>query len=67
MKRHNITRRQKLTDTVLMALEPECKDYRIADSQQLYFLVKNSGHKSWQFRYKNTLGVWTWSISLSQG
>ena len=43
-----------------MGLEPEGKDYRIVVEDQLYFFVRSTGHKSWQLRYKNIIGVWTW-------
>jgi len=60
MKRNNLYSRPKLNDKKLMGLEPEGKDYRIVVEDQLYFFVKSTGHKSWQLRYKNIIGVWTW-------
>ncbi|MEL1847324.1 Arm DNA-binding domain-containing protein, partial [Acinetobacter baumannii] len=59
MKRAAIKKRP-LSDTVLANLEPEEKDYRERDTQQLYFLVQKTGKKSWQLRYKNEKGVWSW-------
>jgi hypothetical protein len=59
MKRCNIKRRP-LADTVLDALEPESKEYRERDSNNLYFRVQTSGKKSWQLRYKNNENKWTW-------
>lgn len=59
MKRSEIKRRP-LADTVLEKLEPESKDYRELDSQGLYFRVRPSGKKSWDFRYKRSDGKWAW-------
>lgn len=59
MKRCNIKRRP-LADTVLEALEPEEKEYREKDSNNLYFRVQTSGKKSWQLRYKTNENKWTW-------
>ncbi len=59
MKRDAIKKRP-LSDTTLANLEAEDKDYREKDSGSLYFLVQKTGKKSWQLRYKNEKGVWTW-------
>ena len=59
MKRQNIKKRP-LSDTTLANLEPEERDYREKDTMSLYFLVQKTGKKSWQFRYKNEKGVWSW-------
>ncbi|HCQ9724364.1 TPA: tyrosine-type recombinase/integrase [Acinetobacter baumannii] len=59
MKRSAIKKRP-LSDTTLLNLEPENKDYRERDSNSLYFLVQKTGKKSWQLRYKNENGNWTW-------
>lgn len=59
MKRTAIKKRP-LSDTTLTGLEPEDKDYRELDSNGLYFVVTMKGSKSWQLRYKNSKGVWTW-------
>ena len=59
MKRSEI-KRYPLADSVLSALEPELKEYRVRDSQNLYFRVKPNNRKSWQLRYKNSAGVWLW-------
>lgn len=59
MKRTEIKRRP-MVDSVLKSLEPEVKDYREKDSPGLYFRVKASGTKSWEFRYKRPDGKWSW-------
>jgi integrase len=59
MKRTEIKRRP-LADTVIDALEPDAKEYRELDDRGLYLRVKPDGNKSWQFRYKNTAGKWSW-------
>jgi len=62
MKRSEIKRRPGavLADTVLTALEPDAKEYRVLDGSNLYFRVKPNGSKSWQFRYKKPDGKWSW-------
>lgn len=59
MKRDAIKKRP-LSDTTLANLEPEDKDYRERDTGGLYFVVQKTGKKSWQLRYKNEVGSWTW-------
>nr|WP_298168293.1 integrase arm-type DNA-binding domain-containing protein [uncultured Pseudomonas sp.] len=59
MKRSAIKRRP-LADTVLATLEPEAKEYRELDGNGLYIRVKADGGKSWQLRYKNAAGKWSW-------
>lgn len=59
MKRSAIKRRP-LADTVLATLEPEASEYRELDGSGLYFRVKPDGGKSWQLRYKNAAGKWSW-------
>lgn len=59
MKRAAIKKRP-LSDTALANLEPEEKDYRERDTGSLYFLVQKTGKKSWQLRYKNEKGAWSW-------
>lgn len=59
MKRDAIKRRP-LSDTTLASLEPEDKDYRERDTGGLYFVVQKTGKKSWQLRYKNEKGTWSW-------
>lgn len=49
-----------MADTVLATLEPEAKEYRELDGNGLYFRVKPDGGKSWQLRYKNATGKWSW-------
>ena len=62
MKRTQI-KRFPIADTALENLEPEASEYRIKDSENLYFRVAPSGKKSWVFRYKREDGKWSW-ISL---
>ncbi|WP_162953504.1 Arm DNA-binding domain-containing protein, partial [Pseudomonas aeruginosa] len=60
MKRTDIKRRP-LSDTTLSTLEPEEKAYREHDGQGLYFRVKPTGQKLWEFRYKKpATGAWSW-------
>ncbi|MDG9884144.1 tyrosine-type recombinase/integrase [Pseudomonas sp. GD04058] len=58
MKRDQIKRRP-MADTVLASLEPEAKEYREPDGDNLYFRVKPNGTKSWQLRYKKASGAWS--------
>ncbi|MDX8276161.1 tyrosine-type recombinase/integrase [Acinetobacter pittii] len=60
MKRTAV-KRFPMSDTVLVALESESKEYRINDGDNLYFAVHQRGNKRWDFRYKKPLtGKWTW-------
>lgn len=59
MKRDAIKKRP-LSDTSLANLEAEDKDYREKDTGSLYFVVQKTGKKSWQLRYKNEKGIWSW-------
>lgn len=59
MKRDAIKKRP-LSDTTLVGLEAEEKEYRELDGNGLYFRVQASGKKSWQFRYKKSDGKWSW-------
>ena len=59
MKRNTIKKRP-LSDTTLANLEPEDRDYRERDTGALYFVVQKTGKKSWQLRYKNEKGTWSW-------
>lgn len=59
MLRKDIKKRP-LSEKVLQTLEPESLDYRELDGAGLYFLVKKNGTKSWQYRYKNQNGKWSW-------
>lgn len=54
------TKGRALSDAALEALEPEAKEYRVADVNGLYFRVKPSGAKDWQLRYKRGDGSWSW-------
>ncbi|MDR6235332.1 integrase [Pseudomonas psychrotolerans] len=59
VKRSDIKRRP-LSDTVLASIEPGTREYRELDGNGLYLRVKPDGQKSWQLRYKNQQGKWTW-------
>lgn len=60
MKRSEIKRRP-LSDTTLASLAPEEKVYREHDGGGLYFRVKPTGQKLWEFRYKKpATGAWSW-------
>jgi integrase len=59
MKRAEIKKRP-LADTTVAGLEPELKEYRELDGQGLYLRVKPDGGKSWQLRYKQPSGKWSW-------
>ncbi len=59
MKRSDIKRRP-LSDTTLLGLESDAKEYRELDAGGLYFRVKPDGQKSWQLRYKKPDGKWSW-------
>ncbi|NEX20925.1 integrase arm-type DNA-binding domain-containing protein [Thiorhodococcus mannitoliphagus] len=41
-----------LTDTQIRNLKPASKDYKKADSDGLYLLMKTSGAKWWRFKYR---------------
>lgn len=59
LKRSEI-KRKPLSDTALASIEPETREYRELDSNGLYLRVKPDGQKSWQLRYKNQAGKWSW-------
>jgi hypothetical protein len=59
VKRSEIKRRP-LSDTALASIEPETREYRELDGNGLYLRVKSDGQKSWQLRYKNQAGKWSW-------
>jgi integrase len=59
MLRKDIKKRP-LSEKTLKSLTPEDKDYRELDGFGLYLLVKKSGVKNWQYRYKNHEGKWAW-------
>lgn len=59
MKRSEIKRRP-MAESVLAKLEPEAKEYRVADGDGLYLRVLPDGQKSWQLRYKRPDGKWSW-------
>ncbi|MFW1827649.1 MULTISPECIES: tyrosine-type recombinase/integrase [unclassified Acinetobacter] len=60
MKRSEVKKGKRLSDTVLDNLEPDHVDYRILDGDNLYFRVKTNGTKSWQLRYKTLDNKWAW-------
>ena len=39
-----------MKDTTLSALEPESKEYRINDGENLHFVVTAKGNKRWELR-----------------
>lgn len=59
MKRAEIKRRP-LADTVVATLEPDSKEYREHDGNNVYLRVRPDGKKSWQLRYKKADGKWSW-------
>lgn len=44
--------KKPMKDTVLSSLEPESKEYRINDGNNLHFVVNPKGNKRWELRYK---------------
>lgn len=60
MKRAEVKAGKRLSDTTLSSLEPDEKEYRILDGDNLYFRVKTNGTKSWQLRYKTPEKKWAW-------
>ena len=51
----------KMKDTVLSSLEPELREYRINDGDNLHFVVSSKGNKRWELRYKKPSDLkWTW-------
>ena len=59
MKRADVNK-FPMKDTVLTALEPEEKEYRINDGNNLHFVVNPKGNKRWELRYKKPNGKWSW-------
>lgn len=50
-----------MKDTVLSSLEPESKEYRINDGDNLHFVVNPKGNKRWELRYKKPSDLkWSW-------
>lgn len=59
MKRTDVNK-FPMRDTVLTALEPEDKEYRLNDGDNLYFVVNPKGNKRWELRYKKpSNGKWS--------
>ncbi|MHA3098214.1 tyrosine-type recombinase/integrase [Acinetobacter brisouii] len=59
MKRADINK-FPMKDTILSSLEPEEKEYRINDGNNLHFIVNPKGNKRWELRYKKPDGKWSW-------
>lgn len=54
-------RRKKNGEDRFKSLKPKEKEYREpTDIAGLYCRVQPNGKKSWQYRYKNSEGKWTW-------
>lgn len=62
MKRTELKEKDKLKmkDTILSSLEPESKEYRINDGENLHFVVNPTGNKRWELRYKKPNGIPSW-------
>ncbi len=59
MKRTDVNK-FPMRDTVLTALEPEDKEYRLNNGDSLYFVVNPKGNKRWELRYKKpSTGKWS--------
>ena len=41
----------KLKELQIKSIKPKDKDYRLSDGQGLFFLIRTSGSRSWQYRY----------------
>ena len=46
-------RTKPLTDTEIKTAKPKDADYQLYDGDGLTLLIKSSGSKLWQFRYRN--------------
>lgn len=61
-----------LTNTQIKAAKPRSRDYRLADGQGMYLLVKQNGHRYWRLDYRfrgkrNTLALGVYpEISLKE-
>ncbi|WP_180027698.1 tyrosine-type recombinase/integrase [Acinetobacter sp. YH16032] len=54
-------RRKKNVEDRYKSLKPKVKEYREpTDIAGLYCRVQSNGKKSWQYRYKNSKGKWSW-------
>ncbi len=42
----------KLTDTAVRGAKPKSKQYKLADGEGLYLLVKPNGGKYWRMDYR---------------
>jgi len=42
----------KLNDKMVMAAKPETKDYKMADGDGLFLLIKQNGSKLWRMKYR---------------
>lgn len=53
--------KKPMKDTVLSSLEPESKEYRINDGNNLHFVVSPKDNKRWELRYKKPSDLkWSW-------
>ena len=59
MNRYDVHPRTKINDALLMALDIESKDYRFTVAEKFYLLVKKTGKKYWQLKYKKENGQWS--------
>lgn len=60
MKRADVNK-FPMRDTILSSLEPEEKEYRVNDGENLHFVVHHKGNKRWELRYKKpSTGKWSW-------
>ena len=60
MKRADVNK-FPMRDTILSSLEPEEKEYRVNDGDNLHFVVHHKGNKRWELRYKKpSTGKWSW-------
>lgn len=59
MNRYDVHPRTKINDALLMALGIESKDYRFTVAEKFYLLVKKTGKKYWQLKYKKENGQWS--------
>ncbi|TPS36925.1 tyrosine-type recombinase/integrase, partial [Acinetobacter baumannii] len=60
MKKADI-KRFPMQDSTLSSLEPDLKEYRVNDGENLHFVVHPKGNKRWELRYKKPSDLkWTW-------
>ena len=56
----------KLTDTAVRGAKPKSKQYKLADGEGMYLLVKPNGRKYWRLDYKFNNKRKTYSIGIYQ-